>query len=382
MAEIDPNQEMEFIQTSKKITTIEDMFNTVIDFEASDIHLQVGNHPIIRIDGILKKMNCDILTHESMEKILSDLLPPEKISILKTNGDLDFAYGIQGKGRMRINIFYQRGSISMAGRLVNTIIPSFQELNLPPEPFKKITKLHSGMVILAGITGAGKSTTLAALIDKINKERECHILTIEDPLEYLHSNKRSYISQREVGIDVKSFSVALKYALRQDPDVILVGEMRDAETIQFGLTAAETGHLVLTTLHASSCSGAIGRILDHFPADQQTQIRQSLQFNLKSVICQKLIPSCNEKVGRVPANEIMFVNATIKELLRKAEDIKILNAIRQGGEELMQDFNKSLINLVEQKLITKELALNVSPYPDTLKMNFKGIYLSEDRAIF
>lgn len=372
----------ETLTFDKKIETIKDLFEIVRICSASDLHLQTGSTPIVRVGGTLKKIDHKVLTFDDMDQFIQDLLPEEKIRILKTNGDLDFAYGLSGEGRLRINIFYQRGSISLACRLVNTNIPTFEQLNLPPEPFHKITQLQQGMVIFSGITGSGKSTSLAAIIDKINQTRSCHILTIEDPIEYLHRNKTSYVSQREIGIDVKNFPTALKYAMRQDPDVILIGEMRDPETIQFGLSAAETGHLVFTTLHASSAAQSISRILDFFPAHQQPQIRQSLQFNLRAIICQKLISSIDEKTPRVPAAEIMFANSTVRGLIKKNEEVKILNAIRQGKEELMQDFNASLISLVNQKFITKETALDVSPHPDALKMNFKGIFLSEDRAIF
>ena len=376
------NQYIDNIRKLDEIKSIKKLFDLVFELSCSDLHLQAGTPPLVRLGGVLKRVTKEPLTEQDIENLITELLPEEKINILKSKGDLDFAFGIHDKGRLRINIFYQRGSISIACRLVNTTIPTFEELNLPPKAFEHIATMHAGLVIIAGITGSGKSTSLASIVETINKTRQCHILTIEDPLEYLHTNKNSYISQREVGIDVDSFPKALKFAMRQDPDVILVGEMRDAETISFGLSAAETGHLVLTTLHASSASQAIGRILDFFPANQQPQIRQSLQFNLRSIICQKLIPSTKDEYFRVPSVEVMFVTPTIKELIKKADDLKIFNAIKQGTEELMQDFNASLIQLVEQKLISKEIALEFSPNPDALKMNFKGIYLSEDKSIF
>lgn len=376
------NSELEILHTQNAITNIKDLFKIVKEFRASDLHIQVGSSPIIRIAGNLKKLDHPPISFEVMEKFIAEIIPPEKIQVLKNAGDLDYAYGLPGEGRMRINLFYQRGSISMACRLVNTIIPTFEELHLPIPAFQKMANLEQGLVIFAGITGSGKSTSLASIIDHINRMRDCHIITIEDPIEYLHKNKKSYVTQREIGIDVASYPTALKYAMRQDPDVILIGEMRDPETVSFGLSAAETGHLVFTTLHASSASQSIGRMLDFFPSDQQTQIRQSLQFNLKAIVCQKLISSVTIESKQVPAVEIMFSNTTVRELIRKGDDIKLINAIRQGKEDFMQDFNASLKHLVEKKYITEDIALSMSPYPDALKMNLRGIYLSDDRAIF
>jgi len=372
----------EVIQIDKAIKTFIDLFHIVKNNSASDLHLQVGSPPLLRINGILRRINHPPLTNETIEHFASELLPEEKLSLLKSKGDLDFAYGVEGEGRLRMNFYYQKGFLNIACRMIHTSIPSFETLHLPVRSFEKIAKLTAGLVVLAGSTGTGKSTSLASIIDYINKNRRCHILTIEDPIEYLHLNNQSYISQREVGIDVESFPVALKYAFRQDPDVILIGEIRDSETAALALSAAETGHLVLTTLHSANVAKSIGRLIDFFPPDQHFQIRQNLQFNLQSIVCQNLIPSIHENLTRVPTTEIMFINATIRKLIQNGEDVKITQAIQQGQEELMQDFNLSLKTLVEEKLISKDTALNASSSPDALEMNLKGIYLDEDRAIF
>jgi twitching motility protein PilT len=255
-------------------------------------------------------------------------------------------------------------------------VPNFSKLGLPPV-LEKISSYEQGMVIVAGVTGSGKSTTLAAMIDYINEREQLHILTIEDPIEYLFTSKKAVINQREVGIDVSDWTVALKHAVRQDPDVILVGEMRDRETFEAGLNAAETGHLVFCTLHASSASSTIGRILDLFPPDMHGAVRQSLAFNLKAIVCQKLVPSRKPGVQRVPTNEIMIVNPTIRELLIKGEDKKLPDALRIGLIEGMIDFNESLRQLVDRGDIDHEPALEASPNPEALKMAFKGIRLSQ-----
>jgi twitching motility protein PilT len=264
---------------------------------------------------------------------------------------------------------------------VNVKIPTFQDLNLPAPVLEQIASYNQGLVILAGVTGSGKSTTIAAMIEYINSNQKCHIVTIEDPIEYLYSDKKSFINQREVGVDVDSFKSALKYVVRQDPDVILVGEMRDAETLEAGLQAAETGHLVFGTLHASDVSSTVGRILDLFPADREKQIRQSLSFNLKAVVCQKLLPSCKEGISAVVAQEIMTNNITIQKLILMGEDKKIKDVVRGATQEGMQDFNQALVKLVNENFISKDMALSVSTNPDQLKMNLKGIYLGQDKGI-
>ncbi len=371
----------DFLKSETSIQHFEDLCRLVKKLKASDLHLQVGSPPILRIAGAPKRLDCPPVTPEMIEGWVREFLSPEQFDLLKKKRDFDHGYSVPGEGRMRINLFFQRGYLSLAGRFVQTYIPTMEELYLP-KVLENIANLHDGMVILSGVTGSGKSTSLASMIEYINQNKACHILTIEDPIEYLYTNKKAFINQREVGIDTLSFHDGLKYALREDPDIMLIGEMRDSETVEFGLNAAETGHLVFATLHSGNAAQTIGRIIDLFPPEQHFQIRQSLQFNLRAVINQKLLPSIKEGVPRVPAVEVMIVDPTVRELIRKGEDIKIHNAIRAGAGLGMQDFNRSLLELMQKEMISEEVALRVSPNPETLRMNLRGIFLDDDKAIF
>jgi len=357
------------------------LFQMMERFQASDLHLKSDSPPVLRIAGALRKLDMNELNNEQVCNLIYEILETEQIEELEKTGSIDLAHSFSNIGRVRINAYRQRGDLSLVARRVNTHIPSFEELHLPGEVLRDISNLEDGMVIIAGITGSGKSTTLAAIIDQINSNRRCHIITIEDPIEYIFSDKKSFINQREVGPDVDSFPSALRYVVRQDPDVIVLGEMRDAETVQTGLTAAETGHLVLGTLHASTVPQVISRILDLFPGDRQHQIRMSLEFNLKSVICQKLLPSIHQDLDRIPAIEFMKVNAIVKKLIREEEDEKISQAVRSGEKEGMIDFNSSLVRLVKEGFVDKMVALGVAPNPDLLEMNLQGIVLDEGRGI-
>ena len=358
-----------------------ELFQLVKNSEASDLHLQAGSPPIIRVHGEPKKLELSPLKSEDIHHYAKEMLPKNKYEGLLQKGELDYSFSVLGEGRMRINFYYQRGSLSLAARMVKTEIPTFKELNLPAT-LNTIAEYQHGMIIVAGVTGTGKSTTLASVIEYINQKRACHILTIEDPIEYLYHNKKSFINQREVGIDTNSFSDALKYAMRQDPDVLLIGEMRDPETVYIALAAAETGHLVLTTVHSGNTSTTIGRIIDMFPPEHHFQIRQALQLNLRSIICQKLLPGIKKEMPRVPAVEIMLNNQTIRELIRKKEDVKIQTAIRNGVNQGMQDFNYSLLQLIKGELIDAETGLQVSPNPEALRMNIQGIFLDDEKSIY
>jgi twitching motility protein PilT len=297
--------------------------------------------------------------------------------LLEDTGGADFAHIIgHNECRFRVNIFRQRGDLSLVARRVNTKVPNFEKLGLPPS-IEKLCHYDQGMIILAGVTGSGKSTTIASMLDYINERERVHILTIEDPIEYLFADKKAVINQREVGIDVLDWNIALKHAVREDPDVILVGEMRDRDTFEAGMNAAETGHLVFGTIHASTAPSTVGRILDLFPADMHSAMRQSLAFNLKAIVCQKLLPSIKPGVQRVPTNEIMIMNPTIRELIIKAEDKKLPDAIKIGFLEGMMDFNESLRQLVERGDVDRATALEVAPNPEALKMAFKGIKVAQ-----
>jgi twitching motility protein PilT len=349
------------------------LFRVVMKHEGSDLHLKVGLPPMMRLKGLIRRMEMRPLSQEDMERLLYPTLNEHLRKILEDTGGVDYAHVIgNDECRFRVNLFKQRGRLSLVARRVNTSIPTFEKLHLPPS-IEKLCKYDQGLVILAGVTGSGKSTTIASMLDYINEREHVHILTIEDPIEYMFFDKKAVVNQREVGLDVLNWQTALKHAVREDPDIILVGEMRDRDTFEAGINAAETGHLVFGTIHASSASSTIGRILDLFPADMHPAIRQALAFNLKGIVCQKLLPSIKPGVQRVPTNEIMIVNPTVRELIIKAEDKKLPDAIRIGFNEGMLDFTESLRLLVERNDVTKETALEVAPNPEALKMAFKGI---------
>ncbi len=352
------------------------LFRMVMKHEGSDLHLKVGLPPMMRLRGSITKMNIPPLTQEMMERLLFPTLDERQRKILEDTGGVDYAYIIgHDECRFRVNLFKQRGRLSLVARRVNTKIPTFEKLFLPPS-IEKLCHFDQGMIILAGVTGSGKSTTIASMLDYINEREHLHILTIEDPIEFTFTDKKSVVNQREVGLDVVNWQIALKHAVREDPDIILVGEMRDRDTFEAGINAAETGHLVFGTIHANSAPSTIGRILDLFPADMHSAIRQALAFNLKAIVAQKLLPSIMPGVQRVPTNEIMILNPTIRELIIKGEDKKLPDAIKIGYLEGMLDFTESLRLLVEQGRIDKATALEVAPSPEQLKMVLKGIKVS------
>ena len=348
--------------------------------KASDLHLKAGQKALFRINTNIHDVGSRILSGEDIQRMMYEIISDLQRDRFETEHDLDFAYSVEGHGRYRINMFYDRGNIAVAARRVSSDIPSFDDLNLPPE-IRKITEFKQGLIIVAGPTGSGKSTTLACVLDFINTHQREHIITIEDPIEYLFLDKKSFVNQREIGIDVPDFHSALKHVVRQDPDVILVGEMRDYISFDAALMASETGHLVFATIHASSAPQTIGRLLDLFPTERQPLIRQSLAFNLRCILCQKLLPSCKEGIKVVPAIECLFNIPTSQKLIMTAEDKKLGDLIRGSKEEGMQDFNMSLVDLIHAGLITKKIAMEYSPNAEQLKMNLQGIYLGDDKRI-
>jgi twitching motility protein PilT len=356
---------------------INKLFRMVMKHEGSDLHLKVGLSPMMRLRGIIRQMDAKPLSKQDMERLVYPIVSEHHRKILEETGGADFAHIIgDDECRYRVNVFKQRGYLSVVARRVNNKVPTFDKLGLPAS-IEKLCHFDQGMIILAGVTGSGKSTTIAAMLDYINERERVHILTIEDPIEYLFTDKKAVINQREIGLDVIDWQVALKHAVREDPDVILVGEMRDRLTFEAGLNAAETGHLVFGTVHASSAPSTLGRILDLFPADMHSAMRQSLAFNLKAVICQKLLPSIKPGIQRVPANEIMIVNPTIKDIIIKAEDKKLADAIRIGFIEGMIDFTESLTQLVQRGDVDRAAALEVAPNREALAMGLKGIKISQ-----
>ena len=332
---------------------------------ASDLHLSVGKHPTVRIDGNLVPVsNEPILTPEMTAGLISALLTPEQEEKLIKEKEIDFAFSYEDKIRFRINVYFQRGYLSAALRLISTHIRTVEELNLPPI-LHEYSKYNQGFVLVVGPAGHGKTTTLAALIDEINHKRMDHIITIEDPIEYTFVQDRCLIDQREVGGDTLSFHRGLKSVLRQDPDVVMIGEMRDPESISIALTAAETGHLVFSTLHTNSSSQTIDRIIDSFPSSQQNQVRSQLASTLLGIVSERLIPRISG--GRIPACEIMFANAAVKNLIREAKTYQIDLVIETSTQEGMSSLNRALIDLVRKREISLETAETYSLNPSELR---------------
>jgi len=350
------------------------LFRMVMKNEASDLHLKVGCPPMMRLRGDIRRVDMRPLTQEDMERLLLPGLTPRQRKILDEEGGVDFCHVVgQDECRFRVSLFRQRGKLSLVSRRVNNTIPSFKDLGLP-DTIERLCQYSEGLVILAGVTGSGKSTTIASMLDYINEREPLHILTVEDPIEFTFTDRKAYINQREIGIDVVDWHKALKDAVRQDPDVILVGELRDVETFEAAVHAAETGHLVFGTIHASSAPSTINRILDLFPPEKHGAIRKALANNLKAIVAQKLVKGLRKP--RIPTNEIMIINPTIKKLIEEGEDMKLSDAIKLFYQEGMVDFTENLKRLVDNGDIDKPTALEWAPDPEKLKMAFKGIKVS------
>jgi twitching motility protein PilT len=360
---------------------VNDLLKIAVENGASDLHLKVGSYPMMRLRGSLTPASEDKrLDHDDMVAIAAAVLPTGHREKFKENHEVDLAYSVAGLGRFRCNAFQQRGTIGMIFRVIPMRVASIDDLTLPAV-LKKIAAEERGLVLVTGTTGSGKSTTLAAMIDEINSTRTAHVMTVEDPIEYLHRDNRSIVNQREIGVDTHSFSHALRSALRQDPDVILVGEMRDFETIETALLAAETGHLVFSTLHTLDAAETINRIIAVFPPHQQKQIRIQLASVLKSVISQRLIPKSDGK-GRAPAVEVLISTAFIRDCIMDKEKTHLIpGAIAQGTSQYgMQTFDQSIFSLFEQGLISYEEALRWASNVDEFKLRVQGISTTGDTA--
>jgi twitching motility protein PilT len=363
---------------SKQELEIDKIFRACVKLKGSDLHLKVGKPPIVRINGQLKPLNRGPIDDEEMVRLCFPLLTDRSREHFEQFGGADFAHTVQVEDetwRFRVNLLKQMSHVGMVARRVNNFIPDFEGLNLPPA-VGNLCKWDQGLILLAGVTGSGKSTTIASMLNWINRNYRKHILTLEDPVEFVFTEDKCLINQREIGVDVKDFGVGMKQAVREDPDVMLVGEMRDEETFMTAIHAAETGHLVFGTIHASSAPTTIGRILDLFPEDMHSALRSAMAFNMKGIVAQKLLPSIKDGVGRVPAVEIMTFNATIKKLVLEGEDKKLPDAIRIGKDDGMQDFTMSLKSLVDRELIDRQTAFEVAPNVEALKMALKGIDVS------
>ena len=345
---------------------------------ASDIHLKANSPLVFRIHRELTEVDSPAPTIEWLDGVVKQMVPPHARKRFEEEGEIDFSYFAEGSGRFRTNIFHQRGQLCVAMRVVKTKVPSFEQLGLLPI-VQKLAETPRGIVLVAGSTGAGKSTTLAAMIQHINANFKKHIITLEDPIEYTFDEIKSVIEQREIGLDTLSFEHALKNILRQDPDVIMLGEMRDATSFSAAMRAADTGHLVLSTVHTTNAAQSITRVLEFFHADEREQVRRQLAGTLVAVICQRMTPT--KTGGVVPALEILRNTATVRSLIEDNRIEKLAAAIETGGDDGMQNFNQALLNLVKEGRITQEAAIAKASNPDALRMNLKGIFLTEGKRI-
>ncbi|MGC8925738.1 MAG: type IV pilus twitching motility protein PilT [Calditerrivibrio sp.] len=359
MPEMPENQE-----TSKY--SLQELLQKMIELDATDLHLTVGTTPVYRIHGELVRFGTEILLPNDTKKICYGIMTEAQKKRFEEDQELDCSFGIKGVSRFRANFFMQRGAVAAAIRRIPYRVMTFEELGLPPV-LKTLCEKPRGLVLVTGPTGSGKSTTLAAMIDKINSEQKVHIITIEDPIEYLHQHKEAMVNQREVNADTKSFAKALKYILRQDPDVVLIGEMRDLETIEAALTVAETGHLTFGTLHTNSAIQTINRIIDVFPPHQQSQVRAQLSFVLEGVVCQQLLQRADGK-GRVMVCEVLIPNPGIRNLIREDKLHQIYSMMQSGqSEHGMITMSQSLFNAYAKGLITYDEAINRAIYPEEVK---------------
>lgn len=349
---------------------LDELLETVVENNASDLHICAGLPPVMRIDGELKAMRYTPLSPEVSQRIIYDILSDDQIQRFETDLELDCSYQLRKIARFRVNVFRDRGTVACALRLIPTKIPTIQQLGLPPV-VEKLARRPRGLLLVTGPTGSGKSTTLAAMINQINLERAEHIITIEDPIEYLHTHKKCIINQRELGQDTHAFQNALRASLREDPDALLVGEMRDLETIKLAITCAETGHLVMGTLHTNSAAESVDRIIDVFPADEQEQIRVQLSNNLIGVLSQQLLPRAGQP-GRVAAIEVMVANSAIRNLIRENKAHQMTSMIQTGAADGMQTMDQALRDLVQQSLVTYEVAMQRAQNPQELERLIQG----------
>lgn len=357
---------------------LQKLLKTAVEREASDIHLKPGEPPFFRINGVLIEAWEETIKPEDMDAVVAEMLPAYLATNFESNHEADFSMDTEGIGRFRVNVFLAQGHPSVVMRHVKAKIPTFEELRLPPQ-LARLAEVQRGIVLLSGTTRSGKSTTLAAIIGQMNRTQRRRIITVEDPVEYLFEDDRSVITQREVGLDTIDYTAALKHLMRQDPDVILIGEMRDELSIRTALMASETGHLVFSTLHAGTSDQAVPRMLDVFPTDEQDQIRMGLAANLHAVVCQRLIPDTQE--GVVPAVEIMLNTPTVRKLLQRQQLDVLSAAIETGTDDGMQSFNQSIYALIKSGTITEAEGMRYATNPESLKMNLQGIFLDEGQRI-
>jgi twitching motility protein PilT len=364
---------------------IDKLFRALVKLEGSDLHLKAGVPPFVRVNGSLRPLNRPPITDEEMSRLIYPMIEGDerRKRIFQEEGGVDFAHTLMvddKRWRFRVNVLQQMGHAGLVARRVNNWIPDFKTLHLP-ESLEDLCRLSQGMILLAGVTGSGKSTTIASMLDWINHNFRKHILTLEDPIEFTFTEDKCLVNQREIGLDVKDFGIGMKHAVREDPDVMLVGEMRDRETFETAIQAAETGHLVFGTIHASTAASTVGRILDLFPSAMHPAIRGALAFNMKAIIAQKLLPSIMPGVGRVPTIEIMTFSPTVRKIILDGADEKLIDAIRISRDDGMQDFTASLKELVQADMIDRPTAFEVAPNPEALKMALKGIEVRDSSML-
>lgn len=359
-----------------------EMLKIIVEREGSDLHMQVGKPPVMRISGILDIVDPDVLTPDDTERLMREITPPRYQQMLQEHGSADFAYAYSEQARFRVAVLRARGNIGIVMRLIPSTLLPFEVLGLPKDSILEVLHAPRGMVIVTGPTGSGKTTTLATMIDYINTNVYTHIITIEDPIEYTHPHKKAIVTQREVHVDTPSFAYALRGALRQDPDVILVGEMRDLETLEAGIHAAETGHLVFGTLHTIDASSTVDRIIDSFPVNAQEQIRSVLSVSLRTIISQTLLPHISGR-GRLAAYEILHNTPAVANLIREAKTNRLISVMQTSQKKGMFTMDDFLLRLYREKRISAEIALERSHYPDEMrvKMMTDGGEVEEEEPV-
>ncbi len=362
------------MSTSLHTEIFNDLLKLAVDSGASDVVVKSNKPGYVRLSGKLKPVDMDPIAGVEAQAFVDDHVPRVFKQTWDNDGQVDFAYAAENIGRFRVNAFHQRGTVSIVFRHIKSRIPTFEDLNLNPEPLLHLAQGKDGILLFCGATGMGKSSTMASMLNWINHNFDKHVVTIEDPIEYTFQDDKSVFNQREIGLDVPSFPLAIKSVLRQNPDIILIGEMRDRETFETAISAAETGHLVISTMHAATVAQSLTRLFEFFPAEEQLQARRAISGSLRGFICQKLIPTM-EGTGRVPANEILTADATVRNLILEGQNEKIQGILEGSGDSTSFSFNKDLYRLIKAGRISKADGLKYSPNPQQLEMNLKGIFI-------